>query len=73
MRHLLNAAKACIALYWKSQTPPTVANWIQRVEDISRLEDLVLSARHQQEKYDKTWAMWKHFILSPEGIALRAS
>lgn len=73
VHHLLNAAKACIPLYWKSQTPPTIANWIQRVEDISRLEDLVLSARHQQEKYDKTLAMWKHFILSPEGIALRDS
>lgn len=71
VRHLLNAAKSCIPLQWKSQTPPTVASWIQRVEDISKMEDLVLNARHQQEKYNETWALWHQFILSPEGIILR--
>lgn len=38
VRHLLNAAKACIPLCWKQQTPPMVTQWLRRVEDISKME-----------------------------------
>ena len=65
--HLLDAAKACIPLKWKSTLPPTIQMWVCRVREISRLEDLVLSSRHQQERYSGTWGPWNAFLASDEG------
>lgn len=70
LRHLLNAAKACISLHWKKQTPPTVADWLRKVDGISKMEDLVLSTQHQQEKYSATWKLLKQFVLSAECLTL---
>lgn len=69
--HLLNAAKSCIPLYWKKQSSPTAADWLRKVIDISRMEDLLAAERNQQDKYFMTWSGWKQFINSTEGIALR--
>lgn len=33
IRHLLDAAKACIPLRWKSLHPPTIAMWLQKVDE----------------------------------------
>lgn len=70
IRHLLDAAKACIPLTWKTLTPPTIGMWLRKVKEINKLEDLVLSARHQQERYFKTWSLWNVFMASGEGSTL---
>lgn len=49
--HLLNAAKACIPLFWKQQAPPTIATCLRKVEEIKKMEDLVLTAQHNREEY----------------------
>lgn len=36
----------------------------------NEMEDLVLTAQHQQEKYSKTWGLWNQFVVSAEGTAL---
>ncbi|CAH2220508.1 dehydrogenase reductase SDR family member on chromosome X [Pelobates cultripes] len=38
LRHLLNAAKASIPARWKHTQPPTIAEWLQRVEEIHTAE-----------------------------------
>ena len=43
------------------------------MEDIKAMEDLVLSARQQQEEFKDTWELWNHFIYSSEGVALRVA
>lgn len=70
IRHLLNAAKSCIPLLWKQQYPPTTAKLLKRVEDINRMEDLILTAQKKHERYTKTWSLSNMFILSDEGKAL---
>lgn len=70
IRHLLDAAKACIPLLWKSTKSLTVGMWLNKVEDIRKMEDLVLTARHQNEQYTKTWSMCLMFIFSDEGRTL---
>ena len=42
VRHLLNAAKSCVPHHWKKQSPPAIADWFCKVEDINKMEDLVL-------------------------------
>lgn len=73
IRHLLDAAKACIPLHWKSTLPPTIDLWLQKVEEIKKMEDLILTAQNRQETFSKTWQLWKMFINFAEGQALRGS
>lgn len=73
VQHLLNAAKTRIPLFGKQQCPLTIACWLKWVEDMNKLEDLVLTAQHNREKYSKTWSPWKIFIHSDEGAAFLRS
>lgn len=70
VRHLLNAAKSCNPALWKQNTPPTVAMWLCIVEEIKKMEDLVLTAQHKQEKHSKNWLAWNMYIFSDEGKTL---
>lgn len=70
LRHLINAAKACIPMLWKQQTQPTTSMWLQKVEDINKMEDLILTAQNRQASYTKTWTLWNMFKYSEEGKAL---
>lgn len=65
IRHLLDAARACIPLCWKSTLPPTIDMWLGKVEDIKR------TAQHREEAFSKTWQLWSMFILSTAGQSLR--
>lgn len=67
IRHLLDAAKACIPLLWKSTGTPSMGMWLRKVEDVRKMEDLILTARNQKELYDKTWTTWMLYIFSDEG------
>lgn len=71
IRHLLDAAKACTPLFWKSPHTPTIAFWLKKVEDINQMEDLILTSQNRQELYSKTWQLWNIFKYSEEGQALR--
>lgn len=51
--YLLNAAKSLIPLYWRQRTVPTVAQWLQKVDDLCFLEDLTCMARDAADKYSK--------------------
>lgn len=53
LKHLLDAAKSCIPLLWKSIKAPAIGMWIRKVEDIRKMEDLILTARHKSELYTK--------------------
>lgn len=64
VRHLLDAAKICIPLKWKSPEPPSIATWLKKVDEISTLEDLILTSQNRGETYSKTWQLWNIFKYS---------
>lgn len=70
LRHLLDAAKACIPLLWKYPHPPTIDLWLRKVADVNKMEDLILTARYQRDRYSKTWTLWNLCAFSDEGRAL---
>lgn len=70
IRHLLNVAKSCIPVNWKKPQPPTISCWLHKVEEINKMEDLILTVQHKCEKYSKLWRLWNMFVLSEEGAAL---
>lgn len=73
IRHLLDAARACIPLCWKSTTPPSIDMWLGKVEDIRQMEDLIHTAQHREEAFSKTWQLWSMFIYSAAGQSLRGA
>lgn len=35
--------------------------WIGKLEDVRKIEDLVLSSQNKHDKYSKTWFRWFEF------------
>lgn len=70
IRHLLDAAKACIPFNWKSTHPPSIDLWFRKIEEINKMEDLILTHQNRQERYSKTWQLWNIFKYSEEGQTL---
>ena len=64
VRHLLNAAKSLIPLYWKSQRVPSVAEWLRRVSDVHAMEETLAQASERVEKRHKIWQPWVAFRYS---------
>lgn len=64
--HLINAAKLCIPVLWRSPNPPTIADWFKRVNKIAEMEELVHQAQDSYIKYRNTWACWLHFRTTSE-------
>lgn len=62
IRHLLDAAKACILLHWKSPHPPTIDLWLQKVEEVKKKWKISFSQLKTQETFSKTWQLCNIFI-----------
>lgn len=63
---MLNAVKTCIPPSWKSWHPPSVSEWLSRVNDIMRMEDLTASLKGTRESFDSTWFYCQQFRESRE-------
>lgn len=57
-RHLLNAAKSLIPLYWKSTTTPTMKDWLHKISYISEMEDTKVQTEEKVGRYHETWSPW---------------
>lgn len=53
--------------------PPAIAHWLRKVEEVKKMEDLILTAQHKQEAHKKTWDIRNVFIDSDEGQRLLVS
>lgn len=71
--HLINAANQCIPVHWRSTSPPTITEWIQRVDRTAEMESLKHQSRVQPTKYWETWACWSHFKESLITFALNGA
>ncbi|OCU00593.1 hypothetical protein XELAEV_18006371mg [Xenopus laevis] len=54
-RHLLNAAKILIPKLRKSSNPPTSKNWIDKVNEIVKFEELSTVSGNQYSKFRDIW------------------
>lgn len=66
LKHLLNAARACIPSVWKQQSPPVVSQWFARVCDIQRMEGLTAALGDREEEHNTRWTHWNLFRFSDE-------
>lgn len=59
--HLINAANQCIPVHWRSTSPPTISEWICRVDKTAEMENLIHQSRDKPTKYWEIWACWLHY------------
>lgn len=59
--HLINAANLCIPAHWRHPAPPTLEEWIRRVDRIANMEQLIAQAKDTPTKFQTTWACWLHY------------
>lgn len=62
LRHLTNAAKACVTLCWKGPNPSSIAMWLNRVKSVNTLEDLVLTTQNKRAIY-KNMGILEHVCI----------
>lgn len=72
--HLLNAARSCVAEFWKCPRPLPLSRWFQKVNEIIWIEELVAVDLGTQEKFGNTCYYWKEFSTCDDFLAaLRGS
>lgn len=49
--HLLNAARACIPLCWRSENPPSKSLWFTKVNELRDMEDLTATLHNREETF----------------------
>lgn len=64
--HLLDAAKSLIPKKWKMVDGPKISEWLERIDEVYRLENLRFSEEGGREGFLKRWEKWKLFKLTKE-------
>lgn len=71
--HLINAARVCIPTQWRERSPPTIGQWVRRINWTMRMEELSAYQRGKIEKFNQTWATWRAFQSSQEYCTMLSS
>ena len=64
--HLINVAKLCIPIHWKNRTPPSVSEWLRKIEHIADMENLICQTKDTPTKFYDKWACWLNFKVTAE-------
>lgn len=59
--HMVNAPRLCIPIHWQSTDSPSIRDWLTRVVQIEKMEELVYTSQERIQKFSTIWACWKHF------------
>ncbi|OCT58518.1 hypothetical protein XELAEV_18002081mg [Xenopus laevis] len=57
-KHLLNAAKILIPNKWKMVTPPSISEWLKKVNKLAKFEELSARTEKQKQNFRDTWLRW---------------
>lgn len=71
-KYLLNAAKSLILLFWRSNSIPSIRDWLHRIKDICDMEETIAQSNDRHERYHKTWSPWFAFKYSQEYERLKS-
>lgn len=52
-KHLLNAAKSLVPLFWKSTNIPSIRDWLFRIKDICDMAETIAQSNDSIERYHK--------------------
>lgn len=59
--HLINAAKLCIPIKWSQSSPPTISDWLHKVQHIANMEALIHQSKDSSKSFYNKWACWFNF------------
>lgn len=69
---LLNAAKGIIPKKWRETASPTIREWVQRVDYIQNMEDLIRKENPDRDYLWVKWDPWKEFKKTLDYIEIGA-
>lgn len=49
--HMVNAARMCVPVQWRSNQVPTIAEWFSYLDKIASMEELVYTTEDRMHKY----------------------
>lgn len=59
--HMVNAARLCIPVHWRSTDTPTIREWLTRIAKIEETEELIYTSQDRIQKFTNIWACWTQF------------
>ena len=59
--HMINAARMCIPVHWRSTSPPSMAEWASRINRVAEMEELIYTASDNISKFTAIWNTWTTF------------
>lgn len=63
---MINEARECIPAKLKSPSPPTLALWFAKIEEIRYMEEFTGSLKNTTSQVAATWYYWNEFWNSEE-------
>lgn len=62
--HMVNAARMCVPMHWRSASPPTMVEWVHRINRIVEMEELIYTSLDKISTFTATWEAWTSFRTS---------
>ena len=53
--HMINAARLCVPVHWRATEPPTVKEWMARIDRIAAMEELISTAHDRISSFTSVW------------------
>lgn len=60
--HMVNAARLCVPIHWRSTHTPTIGEWFRRISKIKEMEELIHIVQERTHKFLFTWSCSIHFM-----------
>lgn len=59
--HMVNVARLCVPVHWRSTDIPSIREWLTRFTKIEEMGELIHTAHELIQTFTNTWACWAHF------------
>lgn len=56
--HMINAARLCIPVQWRSKVPPSIKSWVMQINRIVSMEELIYTSQDKISIFSAIWEAW---------------
>ena len=58
---MINAARLCVPVHWRATVPPSIKEWVTRIDHLAAIEELIHTAQDRIPDFTSVWSEWFDF------------